>query len=231
MREVVALMQVFGWIWIVAMSFCMVGSAGRLPALVWRESRWGFLGWALGVAMFVSSPSWQQISNMVYLACLAASLPFVFLNVTHHIRFVRKHRRERLCADCGYLLPANALQGNPCPECGSVSWLRMPESSWETYSKSPGMPTFWIPKRLMVLLFLLTVSILGFGSEAAKAVGGRFENAHVAAGVAVAIWMASTAVAISVLVSVRRAEDLRRIELDRVEAQKARLAEGEEGEA
>ncbi len=224
-------MQVLGWIWIVAMSFSIVGAVGRLPALIWRESRWGYVGMTLSVAMFVGSPSWQQSSNMVYLACLAASLPFVFLYVTHHIRFVRKHRRERLCADCGYLLPADASQGNPCPECGSASWLRMPESSLETYAKSPGMPTFWIPKRLLVLLFLLTVSILGFGSEAAKAIGGSIENEQVAAGVAVAIWMASAAVAISVLVSVRRAEDLRRIELDRVEAQKSRLVQGEEGEA
>ncbi|MFI4860240.1 MAG: hypothetical protein ACIAXF_06115 [Phycisphaerales bacterium JB063] len=224
-------MQVIGWIWILAMSFGMVIGTGSMPGVLWRGTRWGYVGLALSVAMFVSSPSWQQSNHMVYLACLVASLPFVFLLVTHYIRFVRRHRRERLCADCGYLLPADASQGNPCPECGSASWLRMPESSLETYAKSPGMPTFWIPKRLMVLLFLLTVSILGFGSEAAKAVGGRFENAHVAAGVAVAIWMASTAVAISVLVSVRRAEDLRRIERDRVEAEKARLAEGEEGEA
>jgi len=224
-------MQVIGWIWILAMSFAMVGGAGRLPALVWRESRWGYVGMTLSVAMFVSSPSWQQSSNMVYLACLIASLPFVFLFVTHYIRFVRRHRRERLCADCGYLLPVAAFQGNPCPECGSASWLRVPESSIETYAKSPGMPTFWIQRRLLVLLFLLTVSILGFGSEAAKAIGGSIENEQVAAGVAVIVWMASAVVAISVLVSVRRAEDLRRIERDRVQAEKARLAEGEEGEA
>ncbi len=227
-------MQVFGWIWIVAMSLGMVIALGSVPGVLWRGTRWGYVGMALSVAMFVSSSEWQQINNMVYLACLAASLPFVFLFVTHQIRFVRKHRRERLCADCGYLLPADALQGNPCPECGSASWLRVPKSSTEIhtmYTKPPGMPTFWIQKRLMVLLFLLTVSILGFGSEAARAIGGSIENEQVAAGVAVAIWMASTAVAISVLVSVRRAEDLRRIALDRVEAQKARLAEGEEGEA
>jgi len=226
--EAEALMQFIGWIWIVAMSLGMVIGTGSMPGVLWRGTRWGYVGITLSVAMFVSSPGWQQSSHMVYLACLVASLPFVFLFVTHYIRFVRRHRRERLCADCGYLLPTAAFQGNPCPECGSASWLRMPDSSLETYAKSPGIPTFWIPKRLMVLLFLLTVSILGFGSEAAKEVGGQFENEQIAAGVAVAIWMASTAVAISVLASVRRAEDLRRIALDRVEAQKARLAEGEE---
>lgn len=204
-------MTYFAWFWIVAMSFAMVLNTGMVIGILWRESRWGFFGIPLGVSVFVIRGGTGIESNFVSFVSLALACPFIFVVVTHYIRFVRRHRCQRLCAECGYPLLPGERNGRPCPECGNLWWLIVPAESSEMYKKSPDMPRFWIRRRYLAFLFVFTAAILGAGAELARTIGREIDHEWASPTVALGVWMASAAVVIAVLVSVRRTEDAKRI--------------------
>ncbi len=204
-------MQYFAWFWIGVLSFGMVAAAAKWPGVLWRGIWWGLLGQAACVSMFVVHLDSMDSQFIVLGTSLIVGVPTAIWSVTHYSRFARSHRDQRLCADCGYLLPTETFEGRPCPECGSASWVVMSSSQLEMFERSPGMPRYWIEMRVLVPVFLLCAALMGLGRELANGIGREIEQIWLAAAVAVGVWFGSAGVAIAVVVSVRHAADAKRI--------------------
>lgn len=211
-------MQFFAWFWILAMTAGLVLSAARLPRFMWRGLRWGMLCQVATVSMFVVHLGTIESQSIVMGTGMILGVPATFWFIRYYPRFVRRFKHQRLCADCAYPLPAENFEGLPCPECGSTCWLVVPEDQTELFKQSPGMPKYWIEKRLLVLVSLLCVAILGLGRELANGIGREIQHVWLASAVAIAVWMASAFAAIAVLIAVRDAADAKRIARDRSKA-------------
>lgn len=211
-------MQYFAWFWILALSFGMVAAAAKWPGVLWRGIWRGHLGQAACVSMFVVHLDSMDSQLIVFGTSMIVGVPTAIWSITHYSRYARRYRDQRLCADCGYLLPAEIFEGKPCPECGSECWVVMPSSQLEMFERSPSMPKYWIEMRVLVLVFLLCAALMGLGRELGNGIGREIEHTWLAAAVAVGVWIGSAGVAIAVTVSVRHAADTKRIERDRSKA-------------